>query len=107
MNRETKDTVTSPAQVFFIDSRADIYEAKGIFRDYLDVITMKRSLEILDKHHVRYVIMPPDSPLTYLVKNVPGWKVVYSDKVTTITKRVEAIAPSASAGVVEAKPAAP
>jgi hypothetical protein len=90
----------------FIDSRADIYEAKGVFQDYLDAITMKGSLEILDKYKVRYVVMPPDAPLTYLVKNVPGWEVVYSDKVTTITERTVLLPPPSPENVGEKQPAA-
>lgn len=82
----------------FIDSRADIFEYVGVFQDYLDAITLKDSLAVLDKHRIRYVLMPPRVPLTYLLKHNPGWKVVFDDEVTTILERVEPAETAATPG---------
>ena len=41
----------------FIDSRIDIYEYNGVFADYLDALGIKNTLEILNKYHIRYVLL--------------------------------------------------
>ena len=82
----------------FIDGRTDIFEYTGVLKDYVDAEVIKNSLEILDKYHIRYVLIPPDYPLAYLLKNNVGWKVIFADDVTTIFERAAPPpAPSAAA----------
>ncbi|MGI4756747.1 MAG: hypothetical protein ACRYGF_07855, partial [Janthinobacterium lividum] len=54
-----------PERRVFIDSRVDIFEYNGTFKDYLDVIHLNRSLELLDHYKVDYVFFGKDTPLTY------------------------------------------
>jgi len=91
----------------FIDSRADIFEYIGVFQDYLDAVGLKDSYRVLDRYQIRYVLMPPKDPLVYLLKHNPGWKVVYSDNVTTILERAGPTRAETSASPVAATPGRP
>jgi len=70
-----------------IDSRVDIFEYNGVFRDYLDAACLKNSLAILDKYHIRHVVFRKDAPLVYLLEHTAGWKVEYEDQTTAILGR--------------------
>jgi hypothetical protein len=61
----------------FVDSRVDIFEYNGTFKDYLDVIHMQHPLELLDAHKIQYVLYEKDSPLSYLLQHTNGWKTDY------------------------------
>lgn len=61
----------------FIDSRVDIFEYNGTFKDYLDIIRIKDTVHLLDQQKVRYVFFEHDAPLTYLLEHTSGWKVIY------------------------------
>ncbi len=71
----------------FVDSRVDIFEYRGIFADYLDIMGLKNSLELLRKHQIRYVLFAREKPLSYLLRNSPGWKVIYQDNVAVVFER--------------------
>jgi hypothetical protein len=71
----------------FVDSRVDIFEYSGIFADYLDIMGLKNSLELLRKHHIQYVFFSREKPLTYLLRNSPGWTVIYQDNVAVLFER--------------------
>ncbi len=71
----------------FVDSRVDIFEYAGVFKDYLDVIRLKNSLGILDKYKIRYVLFQKDAPLVYLLQNTQAWKTDYEDGSTILLER--------------------
>jgi hypothetical protein len=70
-----------------VDSRVDIFEYAGVFRDYLDAIRLKNTLFILDKYKIRYVLFEPDTPFVYFLQHNPGWKVDYQDASTILLER--------------------
>ncbi len=73
----------------FVDSRVDIFEYNGTFKDFLDVIHIEDTLAILDRHHIRYVLFEPHTPLVYLLTHTPGWKVDYQhDNVILLERSV-------------------
>jgi len=72
----------------FVDSRVDIFEYSGIFADYLDIIGLKNSLELLREYDIHYVLFAREKPLTYLLRNSPGWKVIYQDNVAVLFERI-------------------
>ncbi len=80
--------LNSPSIRPFIDSRTDIFEYKGLLKDYLDVIGMHEPLQVLDRHHIRYVLFQPTDPLSYLLSHTPTWKVVYKDNVSAVFERI-------------------
>ena len=71
----------------FVDSRVDIFEYSGIFADYLDIMGLKNSLELLRKHDIHYVLFARQKPLAYLLRNSSGWKVKYEDNVAVLFER--------------------
>ena len=76
----------------FIDSRIDIFEYAGVLQDYLDLLGLTKSQEILDKYGIRYVLFPPNEPLAYTLRHDPGWKVTYSDQVCVLLERASYVA---------------
>lgn len=75
----------------FMDSRLDIFEHHGVLQDYLDAVRMKRTFEVFEKYHIRYVLFPRGTPLVYLLRHTPGWKVDYQDKTTVLFERMDAM----------------
>jgi hypothetical protein len=60
----------------FVDSRVDIFEYNGTFKDYLDIVHLNNSLDLLDKHRITHVLFPADAPLVYLLQNTSRWKTI-------------------------------
>jgi hypothetical protein len=76
----------------FIDSRVDIFEYNGTFKDYLDIVRVKDSLALLDKYGIQYVFFERDTPLVYLLEHAGGWKIEYEQGNIVVLER-EAGAP--------------
>ena len=72
----------------FIDSRVDIFEYEGVFRDYLNLVQIKNPQDVLDKYKIRYVLFPYHEQLTYILEHDPRWKVNYRDSVSVLFERV-------------------
>jgi hypothetical protein len=70
-----------------IDSRADIFEYNGTFKDYLDAIALKNTNEILNKYKIRYILFERDTPLVSFLLQTPAWKVDYEDGTTVLLER--------------------
>ena len=77
----------APGIPTFVDSRTDVFEHKGVLKDYLDVIGMKNSLGILDRYQVGYVLYAPKEALSYLLENSSRWRVAYRDDVSVVFER--------------------
>jgi hypothetical protein len=71
----------------FIDSRIDIFEYNGVFADYLDALGIDKTLEVLDKYHIRYVLFRKHTPVAYLLMHNAGWKVEYQDETKVLLER--------------------
>ncbi len=77
----------APNLPVFIDSRVDIFERRGVFQDYLDVLELKKTLAVLDKDKIRYVLFSRDSSLAYFLEQLPAWKIDYQDETTILFER--------------------
>lgn len=77
----------TPQIPVFIDSRVDVFEHHGVFADYIHAVQLKDSLQILDQYKVRYVLFERNTPLTYFLAHVPGWKIDYQDSNTVLFER--------------------
>ena len=71
----------------FVDSRVDIFDHQGVFRDYLDAMGIRRPMEVFDNYHIRYVLHRKQTPLGYLLLHSAGWKVDYDDGTTILLER--------------------
>lgn len=78
----------APTLPTFVDSRTDIFEYKGVLKDYLDSIKLNHSLEIMDKYHAKFVFFPADDPVTYTLRQSPKWRLVFEDAVSCVFERV-------------------
>lgn len=77
-----------PAVPVFVDSRVDIFEYNGTFKDYLDAIHVEDTLAILNKYQIRYVLFEPKTPLVYLLMHSGGWKVDYQRENVILLERI-------------------
>jgi len=77
-----------PAFRDFIDSRVDVFENAGVLKDYLDLLDLKDADAILGKYEIRYVLFPPDEPLSYVLAHDPQWKAIFRGKVSVLFERV-------------------
>lgn len=71
----------------FIDSRVDVFEHHGVFADYLRVIRLQDSLQLLDKYKIKYVVFERNAPLTYLLEHTRQWNIDYQDKTTVVLEK--------------------
>ncbi len=76
-----------PSAKVFIDGRADIFDYSGVFREYLDVIGIRRPDAILEKYKIRYVLFPHNEPLSYVLERNAGWRTAYSDGNSVLFER--------------------
>jgi hypothetical protein len=78
---------TLPEVRTFIDTRTDVFVTKGVFSDYVSIITLKQSEELLDRYQVSYLIYPASTPLCYFLSKNPAWERIYLDKKAAIYRR--------------------
>ena len=72
----------------FIDSRADIFVEHGIMADYARAVRIQEPFEVLDRYRIRYVLLPTDHPLAYLLAHSAAWKRSYDDGQTVVFQRL-------------------
>ena len=77
----------TPQIPVFIDSRVDLFERNGAFKDYLDAAHIVNSFAILDKYDIQYVLFRRDTPLVYLLSHTSGWTIDYQDETTVLLER--------------------
>lgn len=78
-----------PETKTFIDSRTDIFEYRGVLKDYLAGISGDKTYEVLDKYQICYAVLPKAAPVSYFLGKSPGWKSMYSDEVSIILGRAD------------------
>ena len=76
-----------PSIKIFVDSRVDIFEYSGVFKDYLDLLGVEHPEPLLDKYGIRYVLFPPGEPLTSVLENDPHWAVRYRDNLSVLFEK--------------------
>jgi hypothetical protein len=77
-----------PHTPVFVDSRADIFEHRGVLKDYVDVTNLVHSQEGLERYQVAYVLYAADSPLSYFLSKISEWQCLYRDEQAVIYRRV-------------------
>lgn len=77
-----------PERKVFVDGRADVYEPTGVLAEYAKWIGLKADPKaLLNKYGIRVCLLGRDTPMTRILPLLPGWKPVYSDKVSSIFAR--------------------
>ena len=69
----------SPAVKQMIDSRVDIFVHQGVMSDYLRALQVADTDAVLEKYRIRYVLLPRESPMAYLLAHETAWKRTYDD----------------------------
>jgi hypothetical protein len=77
-----------PQIPIFIDSRVDLFERNGVLRDYLAIIRLQNSLQLLDRYRIRYVLFERDTPLVYLLLQTHQWRTDFDDKTVIMLERM-------------------
>lgn len=77
-----------PELKVFVDSRTDIFEHKGVLGDYLAVVNIYNSQQILDEYHIDHVLFSSNSALAYFLSTNPQWECVYRDNQAVLYRRV-------------------
>jgi hypothetical protein len=75
----------------FIDSRTDIFEHRGVLRDYVSAIDIEDTLGVLDKYRIQYVFFPKEDPVVYLLEHTSEWKLNYDDGNAVILERARSL----------------
>jgi hypothetical protein len=71
----------------FIDGRSDFY-GRNLLETYAQVIASKPGWDgVLNQYDIRFVLVPPDSPLAAVLRLKTDWKSVYSDRVSVLYER--------------------
>ena len=77
-----------PGVPTFIDGRLDVFEYRGVLRDYAKIQGFVDTEELLDQYSVDYVVYTSSSALAYVLARNPHWRQVYRDDLSTIIERV-------------------
>jgi hypothetical protein len=69
-----------PQWQVFIDGRNEVHGLKFMEDDYLEAVNAgPQWREVLTRWKIDHVLLPPDAPLVQVLKEQPGWTVVYAD----------------------------
>lgn len=85
----------------FVDSRVDIFEYNGTFKDYIDITSLHDTLALLDHHHITHVLFEANTPFVYFLEHTGGWDTLEQDGKVVLLQRhtqVQATAPTPATG---------
>lgn len=71
----------------FIDGRADLFVYRGVFDDYLKIIRLDDSLELLNRYDAQAALLRPEAPVSHLLQQDPCWRQTYNDKIAVVFER--------------------
>lgn len=73
----------------FIDGQTDFY-GEELTREYVRIRGLGRGWrELLDKHAVRWALIPPDAPLNQALTETTDWASIYSDSTAVVWVRTD------------------
>ena len=73
-----------PGNRVFMDDRHDFYGDK-VLKSYLRIMHVEPGWDgELGKVDPRWILLPPESTLANILKEVPGWKIAYEDKTAVL-----------------------
>jgi hypothetical protein len=78
----------APEYKVFIDGRGDIFESTGVLTEYLDWLGVQTDPKLLlNKYHINFCLLSRDAAVGHVLPLLPGWKLVYSDKLSSVFAR--------------------
>jgi hypothetical protein len=77
----------APEYPVFIDGRADVFEATGVFSDFAKWATLQKPpTELVDKYKINFCLLARSSPMVQVLP-LAGWTIVYSDDNSAVLVR--------------------
>jgi hypothetical protein len=77
-----------PHQKVFVDGRSDFY-GPSIGTDYLHLVRANYDWRsVLDRYRFQVALLPVELPVTTLLKQEPGWRVVADDQHAVVLARI-------------------
>jgi hypothetical protein len=73
----------------FIDSRTDIFEYRGVLKDYFSICSLDRTEELLDRYRISFILYPVNTSLSYFLSKSARWECIYKDNQAVIYRRVQ------------------
>ena len=64
------------AEPSFYDTRYDTFEHHHVLSDYLGVVHLFKPLNIFDKYRIDHALIHADTPLSIILEDTPGWRVL-------------------------------
>ena len=64
------------AKPSFYDTRYDTFEHHHVLSDYLGVVHLFKPLNIFDKYRIDHALIHADTPLSIILEDTPGWRVL-------------------------------
>jgi hypothetical protein len=78
----------APEHPVFIDGRGDVFGWSGVGDDFGKWALFQANPNILlDKYGIRFCLLSRESPMAVVLPLLPGWKIIYSDKISVIVAR--------------------
>jgi hypothetical protein len=83
----------------FIDGRGEMFEEVGVFGDYMHITLLKPgAMKVLAGYQIRSCLLDRAEPLSTVLAAMPDWETVYSDPVSVIFVRRDALQAPKRAG---------
>jgi hypothetical protein len=77
-----------PEHPVFIDGRGDVFEWSGVLDEFGKWALLQANPNtLLDKYGIRFCLLSRQSPMATVLPLLPGWKILYSDKISVIIAR--------------------
>jgi hypothetical protein len=81
-----------PEHKVFLDGRGDVYERGGVLADYLHIADLKPgAFTVLQHYGIQSCLLERDEVLATALGNSPEWKKVYSDQLSALFVRTDAL----------------
>jgi hypothetical protein len=73
----------------FIDTRTDIFEYRGLLKDYFSICTLDHTEELLERYRISYVLYKTNTALSYFLSKSTKWECIYKDSQAVIYRRLQ------------------
>lgn len=74
----------APEKKVFMDGRGDVFEWAGVFADYCKLAALEDPQSVLEKYRIDFCLLSRDQAIAHVLALLPGWRRVYSDKISII-----------------------
>jgi hypothetical protein len=78
----------APDHPVFVDGRSDVYDWTGVLGEYRDWTWLRANpAMLLSKYKIDFCLLARDAAIERVLELLPGWRRIYSDKITVIFAR--------------------